>query len=93
MRNKTSYPIDYVPSQFTSKDYRVLYNFATPGSGIRSRINDSRFRDKRIQRELLSTFPKAYEVLKAPYKDLAKYINVSSTAAQDILKWRLQINK
>jgi hypothetical protein len=81
----------YRESPFTKQDYHILYDMATPGTNLRSKIHDARFRDKRFQRKI-STFEE-HDVFNCPFNQLARYINVKPQAAQDILKWRLHINK
>lgn len=80
---------EYKPSQFSRKDYHKLYEMATQGNGLRSRLNAAKYRDKRIQRSLRDS---EIKVFYCPYKDLPKHIN-STLSALDILKWRLTINK
>lgn len=81
----------YKVSQFSRKDYMILYNMATKGNNLRYRLRSSKFRDKKFQR----TFVTIDEciIFYCPFKDLAKHINMTSSVALDILKWRLSINK
>jgi hypothetical protein len=91
MQRQSYENMSYKESQFSQKDYRILYKMATPGTNLRAKLHDARFRDKRFQRKI-STFEE-YEVFHSPFNQLARHINVRSQAAQDILKWRLYIHK
>jgi hypothetical protein len=81
----------YKESQFSKKDYHILYEMATPGTRLRVRLKECKFRDKKFQRNLINK--KEAEVFYAPFNTLAMYINTPTQTAQDILKWRLTINK
>ena len=82
--------VPYKESQFTSKDYKLLSKMATPDNGLRWKLHSAKYRDKRVQRTLSE---EVSGVFYCPFNQLAKYINVNDSAVQDILKWRLQINK
>jgi hypothetical protein len=81
----------YRESQFNREDYRVLFNIASPHSGLKSRIHNAKYRDKKIQRSLISK--EECKVFLCPLDELPLYLHIKDAAAQDIIKWRLHINK
>jgi hypothetical protein len=81
----------YTPSQFNRKDYRILYNIASSESGLRHRISNDNFRDKRFQRSLNTQ--EEWNAFTCPYNKLATLINTKDPGAKDIVKWRLNIKK
>lgn len=81
----------YKESQFTKKDYHILYDMATPGTWLRVKLRGSKFRDKKFQRTF--KLKADAEVFYAPFNQLPKYINAPTQVGQDILKWRFKINK
>lgn len=81
----------YKESQFTRKDYQLLYKIATPGNGLNYKISEANFRDKRFQRSI-DNF-RVHDVFNCPIEDLARHISTTNSIAQDIIKWRLHLNK
>jgi hypothetical protein len=90
MRNRSG----YVPSQFTHKDYKKLFDIAK-SSSLRILLHEARYRDKRIQREIGSPSYDKFklELLKCPLEELPLHVNEDTIMGQDIVKWRLTIAK
>ena len=82
--------MEYEKSRFDRRDYQKLYQRASAGSGLRSRIHEARYRDKRIQRLMHDMELMA---LHAPFEDLPLYINSAYPGARDIVQWRLELWK
>jgi protein-arginine kinase len=82
----------YRMSQFNKKDYLVLYRMTT-NVNLKRKLKDAIFRDKKVQRILsFSTFEEI-NIFYGDFDKLGLYINVGNEIAQEILKWRLAINK
>lgn len=82
----------YRMSQFNKKDYLVLYRMTT-NVNLKRKLKDAIFRDKKVQRILsFSTFEEI-NIFYGDFDKLGLYINVGNEIAQEILKWRLVINK
>jgi len=85
-------PFSYRISQFDRKDYLVLYRMTT-NVNLKRKLKDAIFRDKKVQRILsFSTFEEI-NIFYGDFDKLGLYINVGNEIAQEILKWRLVINK
>jgi len=86
--------IHYVPSQFTHKDYKKLFDIAE-SSSLRILLHEARYRDKRIQRKIGNPFydKSKLELLKCPLEELPLHVNEHTIMGQDIVKWRLTIAK
>jgi protein-arginine kinase len=82
----------YRMSQFNKKDYLVLYRMTT-NVNLKRKLKDAIFRDKKVQRILsFSTFEEI-NIFYGDFDKLGLYINVGNEIAQEIIKWRLVINK
>jgi len=82
--------VTYCKSQFTRKDYSKLYSYAPTGLGLKTLIHCAAYRDKRVQRALLT---EAVKVLHAALEDIPLYINSKDEYARIIAQWRLSIGR
>jgi hypothetical protein len=81
----------YRVSQFNRNDYRALYNMSSDNSYLRQRLIRAKFRDKKFQRALLMNGEA--DAFYCDFDDLPCFITDNEDSAQDIVKWRLKINK
>jgi hypothetical protein len=79
-------------SQYTAKDYQKLYKDTTSTS-LKTLLADVIIPNNLNNSIIpLSTWDEIY-IFYGDFEDLGRYINVKGATAQDILKWRLTINK
>jgi len=80
---------NYVPTQFTQKDYRQLYRMAK-SRYLKMILHGASCRDKKVQ----NSFDRGMnKILKCSLNQLMLYVNEDTDGEQDILKWRLTIGK
>jgi hypothetical protein len=82
----------YRMSQFTRKDYLVLYSMTT-STTLKRKLKNAIFRDKRVQRVLCFQTFEEINIFYGDFDKLGLYLNVRDEIAKEILKWRLTINK
>lgn len=79
-------------SQYTAKDYQILHQNTTSAS-LKTLLTDVILPNNLNNSILpLNTWDEIH-IFYGDFEDLGRYINVKSVTAQDILKWRLTINK
>jgi len=80
---------NYVPTQFTQKDYRLLYRMAKSGY-LRRILAEANCRDKKVQR---ASDRFILEILRCPLDQIGLHVNEETEWGQDMVKWRLTIAK
>jgi hypothetical protein len=85
-------PFSYRMSQFTRKEYLVLYKL-TSSTSLKRKLKNAVFRDKKVQRALYFDTFEEINIFYGDFDKLGLYLNVKDEIAKEILKWRLTINK
>lgn len=94
MKTKATYAFNEYKPLYNRKDYHVLYNMSmsVPFDQMREITHSGAYRDKRIQRTLICSYPKAYTAMTCPLDEVPLHIN-DSLMSNTICKWRLTIAK